>query len=136
MKTIPLTIGGKTVECADCVSWTLDGDRAVCALGIEPMDCKACERGVPRQRLTPKPVPSLTARAVSWAKAEASGILSSISEEQIESRLAACLACEHRERSEADPVGFCTRCGCGRSPAAALTRKARLPAATCPANRW
>lgn len=134
MKIVQLSIGGKTIDCADCTHWTLHDQDARCAIGIEPMACADCAHGVPRQRLTPKPVPSIAARAVSWAKAEASVIVGEITQEEIDARIAACLACEHRDAGH--PIGWCKRCGCGRSPAAELSRKARLPAATCPASRW
>lgn len=134
MRIVQLSIGGKTIDCADCTHWTLHESEARCAIDIEPMACATCEHGVPRQRLTPKPVPSIASRAVSWIKAEASAVGASIEQGEIDARIAACLACEHREASE--PVGWCKRCGCGRSPAAELSRKATLPAATCPASRW
>ena len=138
MKVIALTINGKIIECADCVSWSLQDNAPACALHIEPMACATCTQGVERQRLTPKPIASLASRAASWAKAEASALLSSVTDAAYESRVAACIACEHRDTSgcEGEEIGWCKACGCGRTAAAELSRKARLPRATCPASRW
>lgn len=41
---------------------------------------------------------------------------------------------------KSDPVGFCTKCGCGSRERAALSVKAQMPDASCPlpgpAKRW
>jgi len=134
MKVVQVTHLGKPIAVADCDQFVLRNGAPACRLAIEPMACESCERGSPRQLLTPKPVPSIAARAMSWAKAEASAIVGEITQDEIDARISACLACEHRDAGE--PVGWCKRCGCGRSHAAELSRKARLPAATCPAGRW
>lgn len=134
MKVVQVTHLGKPIAVADCDQFVLRNGTPACKLAIEPMACESCTQGSPRQSLTPAPVPSIAARAVSWARAEASALVQSLTDQQVEARIAACLACEHREAG--DPVGWCKRCGCGRSPAAELSRKARLPASTCPANRW
>lgn len=134
MRIVQLSINGTLVDCADCVHWSLAGTSPLCRLGVDPMNCSECDQGVPRPQPVPRPVPSLPARAASWAKAEASALVSSITEEQIQARISACMTCEYRKPG--DPVGHCTKCGCGDLPAAELSRKARLPAATCPQGRW
>lgn len=134
MKTIKLTINGKIFECGDCVHLAILPEAPSCQLGIDPMNCAECDKGIPRPQPVPRPVPSLPARAMSWAKAEASALVSSISEEQVQARISACMTCEYRRPG--DPVGHCTKCGCGDSPAAELSRKARLPSSTCPQGRW
>jgi hypothetical protein len=134
MKIVQVTHLGKPIAVADCDQFVLHRGEPSCRLGINPMACESCTQGSPRQSLTPRPVPSIALRAASWAKAEASALVQSLTDQQIEARIAACLACEHRDAGE--PVGWCKRCGCGRSAAAELSRKARLPAAACPASRW
>lgn len=44
------------------------------------------------------------------------------------------IACPHLVQSRGRD--YCGRCGCGNHPAARLTWKTRLKAATCPAGRW
>lgn len=76
------------------------------------------------------------ARAASWMRAEASLLVQGPLEgDALEARLAACRGCHRFERAEGK-VGFCTACGCGRSARAELSVKARMPAATCPLDRW
>ena len=55
---------------------------------------------------------------------------------QYEARIAACLGCEHLQRTNSVPVGFCGACGCGKNKFAELTVKANLPAASCPKGKW
>lgn len=57
-----------------------------------------------------------------------------ISKRRYVARIDACLACPHRTPGE--PVGYCGKCGCGRNPLSELSTKAKMPAATCPDNRW
>jgi len=55
---------------------------------------------------------------------------------QYEARIAACLGCEHLQRNNAVPVGFCGACGCGKTKFSELTVKANLPGAKCPKEKW
>lgn len=138
MNIVKLTIGGKTLDCADCTHWTLHENDARCAIGIEPMVCATCEHGIPRQRLTPKPAPSIASRAVSWAKAEISRVVKGpVSEDQYRDRLEICNGCQNLQRAnEAGKLGWCTACGCGERGRAELTIKATMPEAKCPTGAW
>lgn len=55
---------------------------------------------------------------------------------QYEARIAACLGCEHLQRTNAAPFGFCGACGCGKNKFSELTVKANLPGASCPKGKW
>ena len=76
----------------------------------------------------------ILAQAVSWVKAEASGLIAECPLEIVEQRIAECRGCQYLIAG--NPVGHCKRCGCGNRDSAELSRKARLPAATCPIGRW
>jgi len=77
---------------------------------------------------TLKRVWSFLRALASWA------FMPKISKRRYVARLDACLACPHRKPGE--PVGYCGKCGCGRNPLSELSTKAKMPAATCPDNRW
>jgi len=77
---------------------------------------------------TLKRVWSFLRALASWA------FMPRISKRRYVARLDACLACPHRKPGE--PVGYCGKCGCGRNPLSELSTKAKMPAATCPDNRW
>ena len=55
-----------------------------------------------------------------------------------EERKKICGECPHRKYVEGykDPLGFCTKCGCGANPRAQLTIKLKLPATSCPLEKW
>ena len=55
-----------------------------------------------------------------------------------EERKKICGECPHRMYPEGyhDPLGFCTKCGCGANPRAQLTVKLKLPATSCPLGKW
>ena len=55
-----------------------------------------------------------------------------------EERKKICGKCPHRMYPEGyhDPLGFCTKCGCGANPRAQLTVKLKLPATSCPLGKW
>jgi hypothetical protein len=55
-----------------------------------------------------------------------------------EERKAHCVACPSRVLSDKlpDELGYCRACGCGVSERAKLTVKLRMPAATCPQQKW
>jgi hypothetical protein len=81
--------------------------------------------------------PGLLSKAAAWMKAEASLRMSGpLPDDQYALRIKACTACPELD-AVADPqVGWCKKCGCGRNARAELTIKARMPAATCPLNKW
>tara|TARA_R100001509_G_scaffold93877_3_gene54300 strand:- start:2926 stop:3777 length:852 start_codon:yes stop_codon:yes gene_type:complete len=49
-----------------------------------------------------------------------------------------CGECPHRKTHDKipDPLGFCTKCGCGANPRARLTNKIKMPQTSCPLNKW
>ena len=55
-----------------------------------------------------------------------------------EERKKICGECPHKKQVEGykDPLGFCTKCGCGANPRAQLTVKLKLPATSCPIGKW
>jgi len=55
-----------------------------------------------------------------------------------EERKKICGQCPKRMFPEgySDPLGFCTECGCGANPRAQLTVKLKLPATSCPLDKW
>ena len=63
------------------------------------------------------------------------------SEADAAARLAICMGCEHRavtykEQTDANGVGWCTKCGCGNNPRAMLTVKVTLAGVECPLKKW
>ena len=63
------------------------------------------------------------------------------SEADAATRLAICMACEHRAveykgQTDAGGVGWCTKCGCGNNPRAMLTVKVTLAGVECPLAKW
>lgn len=143
MKIIKLSINGQLLDCADCTSWRLEGTTPTCTLGISPMNCAECAQGTPRSTPSKKvgppgnsSGPSLLAKAASWVRAEVSAVVSELPQPEIDARIAACMTCEEREAPEEGKLGFCKKCGCGKSPFAELGRKTKMPEATCPLGRW
>lgn len=86
----------------------------------------------------PAPVPrSMLSKAISYIKAEVSAVTSTITDDEVAARLDACRSCSSLTPSkEQGQVGWCNSCGCGQGRRAELTVKSRMPAATCPLNRW
>ena len=83
-------------------------------------------------RLTPKNI-------YSYLRAEYSNIQQGpVSLPVYEERKKVCGACPHRMFPDGyhDPLGFCTKCGCGANPRAQLTVKLKLPATSCPIGKW
>lgn len=104
--------------------------------------CRRCQKRVPLTadgveiEIEPEPK-SLVEKAASYIKAEVSNVVSSIPEEAVELRLAECRQCPSLKPStNPSELGWCSACGCGQSPRAELTVKAKMPAATCPKNKW
>jgi hypothetical protein len=74
-----------------------------------------------------------------YAKAELSKIEQGpVSLPIYEERKKICGECPHRKYVDGykDPLGFCTKCGCGANPRAQLTVKLKLPATSCPLDKW
>jgi len=85
-----------------------------------------------RPEFTPKKI-------YSYLRAEFSNIeQGSVSLPVYEERKKICGECPHRKHVEGykDPLGFCTKCGCGANPRAQLTVKLKLPATSCPIGKW
>tara|TARA_R100000008_G_C3557587_1_gene154126 strand:- start:222 stop:974 length:753 start_codon:yes stop_codon:yes gene_type:complete len=55
-----------------------------------------------------------------------------------EERKKICGECPHRKTHAKipDPLGFCTKCGCGANPRARLTNKIKMPQTSCPLDKW
>jgi hypothetical protein len=85
-------------------------------------------------------LPEFTTKNIkSYIRAEVSNINQGpVSLPVYEERKKICGACPHRTYAEGykDPLGFCTKCGCGANPRAQLTIKLKLPATSCPINKW
>jgi hypothetical protein len=79
---------------------------------------------------------NIVAKAVSYATAEISAMISKIPDEEFEFRMSQCRACSNLDPLPEPQVGFCKSCGCGRSVRAELTVKGKMPKATCPLNKW
>ena len=63
------------------------------------------------------------------------------SDADFEARKALCLACDARAlelqgKTDARGLGFCTKCGCGAGPRAALSVKLTIAGAACPLKKW
>jgi len=97
--------------------------------------CRVCLT-IQGEAIAQAETPGFMEKAISFARAAASTVLSEISPEEIEERLAACRGCEALRPMPAPQVGFCLSCGCGEHPLAELTVKAKMPAATCPRKKW
>ena len=85
-------------------------------------------------------LPKVTPKNIlSYFKAEISNIEQGpVSLPIYEERKQICGECPHRKFVDGykDPLGFCTKCGCGANPRAQLTVKLKLPATSCPINKW
>lgn len=86
--------------------------------------------------------PSAMAQATQYARAELTHATQGpASEADAAARLAICMACpdravEYKGMTDADGVGWCTKCGCGNNPRALLTVKVTLAGVECPLNKW
>jgi hypothetical protein len=85
-------------------------------------------------------LPKFTPKNIkSYVRAELSNIgQGPVSLPIYEERKKICGECPHRKFVEGykDPLGFCTKCGCGANPRAQLTVKLKLPATSCPLEKW
>ena len=76
---------------------------------------------------------------VSYLRAEQSlATQGPVSLKVFEERKKICGECPHRKTHDKipDPLGFCTKCGCGANPRARLTNKIKMPQTSCPLNKW
>lgn len=129
-----ILVNGIPFEMPDCTEVRLADGIPSCALGLDMAGCGTCASRKPRP--TAARPPTIVQRAVSWAKAEASAIVSSIADEEYALRIAACKSCDSLEPRPDPQVGFCKSCGCGNNPRAELTVKGKMPAAKCPLSKW
>lgn len=76
-------------------------------------------------------------KAVSYIRAEASlAWHGPVTDLIFERRANECRNCPSLVKDEADEIGFCGACNCGKAKRAKLTVKLRMPAATCPQKKW
>jgi hypothetical protein len=86
--------------------------------------------------------PSAMAQATQYARVEMTHATQGpASDADAAARLAICMGCEHRAveykgMTDANGVGWCTKCGCGSSPRALLTVKITLAGYECPLKKW
>lgn len=76
---------------------------------------------------------------VNYLKAEQSlATQGPVSLKVYEERKKICGECPHRKMHDKvpDPLGFCTKCGCGANPRARLTNKIKMPQTSCPLGKW
>ena len=82
---------------------------------------------------------NVTKNIRSYVRAEISNIEQGpVSLPIFEERKRICGECPHKKQVKGykDPLGFCTKCGCGANPRAQLTVKLKLPATSCPLDKW
>lgn len=81
----------------------------------------------------------LVDKAVQYLKAEASGLVGTVSLPVVEQRKAACFGCESLQRGLGADDGenlYCKSCGCPQWERSRLQVKWELPGATCPLGKW
>lgn len=74
-----------------------------------------------------------------YTKAEVSQFTQGkVSEEIFNKRKDFCMSCERRTNPhpEGESIGWCTNCGCGITPRAALSQKLYIPTISCPLNKF
>ena len=85
-------------------------------------------------------LPEMTLKNIrNYVRAEISNIEQGpVSLPIFEERKRICGECPHKKQVKGykDPLGFCTKCGCGANPRAQLTVKLKLPATSCPLGKW
>ena len=74
-------------------------------------------------------------KAKAYVKAEASGLVGSVSLPVLGQRQATCESCESLKIVKSD-VWYCKSCGCPEWERSRLQVKWELPAATCPLKKW
>lgn len=75
----------------------------------------------------------------SYVKAETSQFTQGkVSEEIFNQRKEYCMSCDRRKNPhpEEESIGWCTSCGCGLSPRAALSNKLYIPTISCPLQKF
>ena len=78
---------------------------------------------------------SFVAKAMSYVKAEASGLVGSVSLPVLGERQVACESCESLKIVKSDEW-YCKSCGCPEWERSRLQVKWEMPAATCPLGKW
>ena len=73
-------------------------------------------------------------KAVEYAKAEASALVSSVPLPQVQARMESCATCDSREVDGG--AWYCKSCGCPKWERSKLQVKWEMPAATCPLGKW
>jgi len=77
---------------------------------------------------------TVIAKAVEYAKAEASKLTASVPLPQVEARREACSTCESMEDDQGK--WYCKSCGCPKWERSRLQVKWEMPAARCPLGKW
>jgi hypothetical protein len=137
----------------NCKHWSYNKTACdlVCSLkNINPSekDCRSCSDRDPvdlnikdikilsKVEYSPNPTES---KIRSYAKAEVSQFTQGkVSEEIFNKRKEHCMSCERRKNPhpEGESIGWCTSCGCGITPRAALSQKLYIPTISCPLNKF
>jgi hypothetical protein len=73
-------------------------------------------------------------KAVEYAKAEASALVSNVRLSVLQERRDACASCESLEDDQGNL--YCKSCGCPKWERSRLQVKWEMPAATCPLGKW
>ena len=79
--------------------------------------------------------PTMIQKTAQYLKAEASGLVGSVSLEVLVQRKDACSACESCDK-QAEGTWYCNSCGCPKWERSRMQVKWEMPAATCPLGKW
>lgn len=134
----------------NCNHWSYDTNSCVsfCSLkNINPSlrDCSNCsdisyiEDIETTEKIVDQPKGTFGTKVSSYAKAEVSQFTQGkVSEEIFNKRKDFCMSCERRKNPhpEGESIGWCTNCGCGITPRAALSQKLYIPTISCPLNKF
>jgi len=81
--------------------------------------------------------PITPSKVASYLKAKVSHVVQGdVPPHVFQERKDSCLSCSFLVVDKADEIGFCGRCGCGRSEGARLTNKLKMPKVACPEGWW
>lgn len=134
----------------NCKHWSYDTNSCVtfCSLkNINPSlkDCSNCsdisyiEDIETTEKIVDQPKGTFGTKVSSYTKAEVSQFTQGkVSEEIFNKRKDFCMSCERRKNPhpEGESIGWCTNCGCGITPRAALSQKLYIPTISCPLNKF
>ena len=104
---------------------------------IEYIDLNVDHKSITKVEHSENPVKE--AKIKSYAKAEVSQFTQGkVSEEMFNKRKDFCMSCERRTNPhpEGESIGWCTNCGCGITPRAALSQKLYIPTISCPLQKF